>query len=138
MACTNQTVRFDGSNSTDADGAVNAFSWNFGDGSSGGGERPTHVFERPGTYTVTLTITGDARGACGALDTAETIVTVVEAPRVEIVGPDRAAAATPDPLPGAALTGEGDLARRPLRLGLRRRRHRHRPGTSPTRSPSRG
>ena len=32
MACTNQTVRLDGSGSTDADGAVNAFSWNFGDG----------------------------------------------------------------------------------------------------------
>ena len=52
MACTNQTVRLDGSGSSDADGAVNAFSWNFGDGSTGGGERPTHVFERPGTYTV--------------------------------------------------------------------------------------
>ena len=51
LACTGQTVRFDGSGSTDADGAVNAFSWNFGDGSSGGGERPTHVFERPGNYT---------------------------------------------------------------------------------------
>ena len=48
LACTNQTVRLDGSGSSDADGAVNAFSWNFGDGSSGGGERPTHVFERPG------------------------------------------------------------------------------------------
>ena len=74
LACTNQTVRLDGSGSSDADGAVNAFSWNFGDGSSGGGERPTHVFERPGTYTVTLTITGDARGSCGALDTDETTV----------------------------------------------------------------
>ncbi len=107
MACTNQTVRFDGSNSSDADGAVNAFSWNFGDGSSGGGERPTHVFERAGSYTVVLTITGDARGACGALDTAETTVTVVESPRIEIVGPDRAAAATPIDFE-AALVGAGD------------------------------
>jgi PKD repeat protein len=102
-ACTGQTVRLDGSGSSDADGAVNAFSWNFGDGTTGGGERPTHVFERPGTYTVTLTIAGDARGACGALDTDETTVTVVEAPRVEIVGPDRAAA-------GAAVRFEAALA----------------------------
>jgi PKD repeat protein len=107
-ACTGQTVRLDGSGSTDADGAVNAFGWNFGDGSSGGGERPTHVFERPGTYTVTLTITGDARGACGALDTAETTVSVVEAPRIAIVGPDRVAAATPVSF-DAALVGEVDL-----------------------------
>ena len=107
-ACTNQTVRFDGSQSSDADGAVNAFSWNFGDGSSGGGERPTHVFERPGTYTVTLTITGDARGSCGALDTAETTVTVVEAPSIEIVGPDRVAAGA-DVTYDAALVGDLDV-----------------------------
>ena len=108
MACTNQTVRLDGSGSTDADGAVNAFSWNFGDGSSGGGERPTHVFERPGTYTVTLTITGDARGACGALDTDETTVTVVEAPRIEIIGPDRVAAGAAVAF-DAALVGDADV-----------------------------
>ena len=108
MACTNQTVRLDGSGSTDADGAVNAFSWNFGDGTSGGGERPTHVFERPGSYTVTLTITGDARGSCGALDTAETTVTVVEAPRIEIVGPDRVAAGAGVDF-DAALVGDLDV-----------------------------
>lgn len=107
-ACTNQTVRFDGSASTDADGAVNAFSWNFGDGSSGGGERPTHLYERPGTYSVTLTITGDARGSCGALDTAETTVTVVEAPKIDILGPDRTALAAPTRFE-ARLSGQGDL-----------------------------
>jgi len=46
----------------------------FGDGTSSGGERPTHVFERPGTFIVTLTITGDARGTCGALDTDRSIL----------------------------------------------------------------
>ena len=109
MACTNQTVRFDGAGSTDADGAVNAFSWNFGDGGSGGGEAPTHVFERPGSYTVTLTITGDARGSCGALDTDETTVTVVEAPRLELQGPERVAAGTSVAY-AASLAGDVDLA----------------------------
>jgi PKD repeat protein len=107
-ACTSQTVRLDGSRSRDADGAVNAFSWNFGDGSTGGGESPTHVFERPGTYTVLLTITGDARGACGALATDETTVTVVEAPRIEIVAPDRVAAGA-DVDFDAALVGDLDV-----------------------------
>ena len=107
-ACTNQTVRLDGSGSTDADGAVNAFSWNFGDGSTGGGERPTHVFERPGTYTVLLTITGDARGACGALATDETTVAVTEAPRIEIIGPDRVAAGAEVDF-DAALVGDLDV-----------------------------
>lgn len=109
LACTNQTVRFDGSGSSDADGAVNAFSWNFGDGSSGGGERPTHVFEHPGSYTVTLTITGDARGACGALDTDETTVEVIEAPRLALDGPDRVAAGASAAY-AASLAGDADTA----------------------------
>ncbi len=108
QACTNQTVRLDGSHSTDADGAVNAFSWNFGDGSTGGGERPTHVFERPGSYTVTLTITGDARGSCGALDTDETTVNVIAAPQISIVGPDRVAEGVPTAF-DAALVGDVDV-----------------------------
>lgn len=108
QACTGQTVRLDGSGSSDADGAVNAFSWNFGDGSTGGGERPTHVFERPGTYQVLLTITGDARGACGALATDATTITVAEAPRIEIVGPDRVAART-EVNYDAALVGDLDV-----------------------------
>lgn len=107
-ACTNQTVRLDGSKSTDADGAVNAFSWNFGDGTTGGGERPTHVFDRPGTYTVTLTITGDARGSCSALDTDETTVEVAPAPQISIVGPDRVADDSPTSF-DAALVGDLDV-----------------------------
>lgn len=94
-ACTNQTIRFDGSHSTDADGAVNLFSWNFGDGSTGGGEKPTHLYDRPGEYRVILTITGDSRGSCNPLDTDETRVTVVEAPRVSIDGPGRVAIGIP-------------------------------------------
>ncbi len=94
-ACTNQTIRFDGSHSTDADGAVNLFSWNFGDGSTGGGEKPTHLYDRPGEYRVILTITGDSQGSCNPLDTDETMVTVIEAPRVSIDGPARVATGVP-------------------------------------------
>ncbi len=87
--CSNQQVRFDGSGSTDADGAVNAFDWTFGDGATGNGEQPVHVFTRPGTYTVTLTITGEARGACSPLDSDTAKVTVIAAPELMIIGPER-------------------------------------------------
>lgn len=87
--CSNQQIRFDGSGSTDADGAVNAFDWTFGDGSTGNGENPVHVFTRPGTYNVTLTITGEARGACSPLDDDIAKVTVIAAPELVMVGPER-------------------------------------------------
>ena len=56
-------VSLDGTASTDDVGVV-AYSWNFGDGSSGGGARQTHVYHTAGTYTVTLEVT-DASGASG-------------------------------------------------------------------------
>ncbi|MGF1500966.1 MAG: PKD domain-containing protein, partial [Paracoccaceae bacterium] len=112
-ACTNETVRFDGSGSTDADGAVNLFSWNFGDGSTAGGERPTHIYERPGTYRVELRITGDTLGSCDTVDTDETTVTVIEAPRVRVDGPARVATGQPATwradFAGAGGTDAGDV-----------------------------
>jgi len=93
--CANSKVRFDGSNSTDADGAVNAFSWTFGDGGTGSGDTPEHIFTRPGTFTVTLTITGEAQGACSPLDTDTTEVVVLPAPELSVDGPDRTAAGEP-------------------------------------------
>lgn len=92
--CANAKVRFDGSGSTDADGAVNAFSWTFGDGGTGSGDTPVYVFSRPGTYTVTLTITGEAQGACSPLDSDTAQVVVIPAPELSVEGPDRAAAGT--------------------------------------------
>ncbi len=93
--CTNQPVRFDGSGSSDADGAVNAFAWTFGDGGTASGERPEYRFRNPGTYAVNLTITGEALGTCSPLDTDIVNVQVVAAPDQEIVGSDRAAAGMP-------------------------------------------
>lgn len=93
--CSNQLVRFDGSESTDADGAVNAYAWTFGDGGNGSGATPVHIFTRPGDYAVTLTITGDAQGACSPLDSDVANIRVVAAPSLSIVGSERAAVGRP-------------------------------------------
>ncbi len=53
---------FNGSASSDPDGAVAAYAWNFGDGTTGTGAAPSHTFSKPGAKTVTLTVT-DNQGA---------------------------------------------------------------------------
>jgi hypothetical protein len=50
------TVSMDASSSTDEDGALSGFSWDFGDGATGEGVTAQHTYAAPGSYTVTLTV----------------------------------------------------------------------------------
>ncbi|GAI11007.1 unnamed protein product, partial [marine sediment metagenome] len=50
-------IYFDGSGSTDADGTIVAYDWDFGDGETGLGIKPNHTYSLTGTYTVNLTVT---------------------------------------------------------------------------------
>ncbi len=106
-ACAHTPVSFDGSRSTDRDGVVNRFSWDFGDGASGGGDRPTHVYSRAGRYRAILTIEGDEAGQCDNTATDEVVVEIVGAPAPVI----EAAAVTPVSVPtrfdGSASTLDG-------------------------------
>lgn len=55
------TLRFDASASSDPDGAIALYAWDFGDGASASSTTPVvlHAFPGPGSYTVTLTVTDD-------------------------------------------------------------------------------
>ncbi|MEX0406578.1 PKD domain-containing protein [Aquibium sp. LZ166] len=89
--CANTTVRFDGRKSTDIDGVVNRFSWDFGDGQTGGGDQPEHAYTDPGTYRVTLQIEGDNLGLCSPVSSDDLQVTVLSAPRAVIAAQKAAA-----------------------------------------------
>jgi PKD repeat protein len=59
--CTGGSCRFaDGS--TDPDGTVSSWGWNFGDGTSSTQRNPSHTFSSAGTYQVRLTVTDDRGG----------------------------------------------------------------------------
>ncbi|MFI5151088.1 MAG: gliding motility-associated C-terminal domain-containing protein, partial [Bacteroidia bacterium] len=64
------TVNFTNNSSPNATSLV----WNFGDGTTGSGPGATHVYNTPGTYTVTLTATN----ASGCVSTWQVLITVNE------------------------------------------------------------
>ena len=57
---------FDGSRSTDSDGRIVQYSWDFGDGKKENGSLLSHVYDLPGTYDVKLTVTDDSGGSTTA------------------------------------------------------------------------
>ena len=91
--CAGTEVHFDGSASRDFDGVVNRFQWDFGDGATGGGDKPVHVYQLPGNYRVVLSIEGDQAGQCSNTDTDES------------AGPRRRGAGRPDRRPSSIAVG---------------------------------
>ena len=82
-------VQFTGMRSSDPEGDPLSYEWLFGDGATGSGSLPHHIYMAPGTYAVTLTV-GD--GEYTATDaTTATIVTIIRpenrAPVANAAGP---------------------------------------------------
>lgn len=65
-------VSFDASASSDFDGSLVAYEWDFGDGDTGTGMVAGHTFDLPGTYSAALTVTDNG----GATATATTTIIV--------------------------------------------------------------
>ncbi|GGH87129.1 bacillopeptidase F [Pullulanibacillus pueri] len=61
-----ESIHFDGTKSSDPDGSIVQYSWNFGDGKKVEGENIEHAFAKKGKFKVTLTVT-DNRGKTDTL-----------------------------------------------------------------------
>jgi PKD repeat protein len=75
--CPALACSFSGAASTDGDGTISSYSWNFGDPTSGAANTATtqdanHTFSAAGTYTVALTVT-DNDGATGTVSKSVTV-----------------------------------------------------------------
>ena len=82
-------VLFDAGASTDPDGAVTTFDWDFGDGATANGVQAQHRFATPGSYRVRLAVTDDA-------GVGNSRVEAVRA--VEVARPPEAGLTAPPPL----------------------------------------
>jgi len=69
-------LQFDASASSDSDGTIASYAWNFGDGETLTGKVVEHEFQATGNYTVVLTVTDNL----GATATDQMIITVVDPP----------------------------------------------------------
>ena len=58
------TASLNGGGSSDPDGSISSWSWDFGDGTQGTGATVQHTYPAAGTYTVTLRVTDNERRHC--------------------------------------------------------------------------
>ena len=112
--CTDNSCVFDASTSTDSDGTIVSYVWDFGDDTtSGAGQTAAHVYAA-GTYTATLTVVDND----GALDTETLEVTATlpnQPPTADITAELHGSVLQPRRL----LVHRSRRHDRQLRLGLR-------------------
>jgi PKD repeat protein len=88
-----QPVLFDATSSTDPNGQIVSYSWNFGDGATGSGRTASHAYTSARSYFVTLTVAdayGRAASATGTLTVGSATLTADF-----VVSPDEAVADQP-------------------------------------------
>jgi len=71
-ASTGTAITFSSAGSTDSDGTIASYAWNFGNGASSTSANPTYTYTTAGTYTVSLTVTDNG----GTTNTASTTATI--------------------------------------------------------------
>lgn len=75
LACAPATIQFL-QYSTAGQGSIINYLWNFGDGTTGNGPTPTHLYTQTGYYTVTLTVTNS--GGCSNSSTMTRVLRLVD------------------------------------------------------------
>lgn len=103
-------VGFNGSGSSSPNGGVTSYSWSFGDGGTGTGATPSHTYNTPGNYNVTLTVTDST----GAYDLCSNPVTLAWPTKVTLSGPTTATAGSVQTLTATQTGGDAGVRYRYL------------------------
>jgi 6-phosphogluconolactonase (cycloisomerase 2 family) len=110
-----EPIQFDASSAGDVDGTIVRYDWDFGDGTSApdGGPTPTHVYNEPGTYIVTLVVTDNEGASTATIFTGGTVLGhgapgAVISHEIEVKAPPEPAAPAQEPVPdlGETLVAE--------------------------------
>jgi alpha-tubulin suppressor-like RCC1 family protein len=80
FSCQQLACTFNANTSTDSDGTISTYDWDFGDGATDAGQSVSHAFDASGTFQVRLTLTDDD----GDPGTTTRDVTVSDAPPPQI------------------------------------------------------
>ena len=93
-------ISFSGAGSSDIDGTIVSYAWDFGDGATETGVTATHTYADNGTYIVTLAVTDD-KGATGTGSTSATVANVT--PTASAGGPYSGTKGMPITFTGSAV-----------------------------------
>jgi gliding motility-associated-like protein len=80
--CVNVATAFTDISTVGSPETINQWAWDFGDGTTGLAENPSHLFSTPGTFTVNLLATTDKQ----CMDTISHVVTIYPLPVVAFAG----------------------------------------------------
>jgi len=78
----NSSITFDGSKSSDPDGIVKDYVWDFGNGKTATGQKPSYTYTKAGTYTVKLVVK-DELGIESATVTTTATITADESSHIK-------------------------------------------------------
>jgi gliding motility-associated-like protein len=82
--CPGESVQFTDQSINNGVLTITNWSWDFGDGGTSTQQNPTHQYNAPGTYTVTMTVTTE--DGCNAIHSEEIIVSAIPDPSFTYIG----------------------------------------------------
>jgi PKD repeat protein len=102
-ASTGETIRFDGGASSDPDGDVLTYSWDFGDRTTGTGATPEHSYVAAGVYEVSLVVSDGNLESAPAATRVEVVDIVAGQPDDAALYDTNCGSCHGDPWAGAAV-----------------------------------